>query len=962
VRYSFASPYKDRWLIVGLLVILLTTNSFRSAFAISDQSKKAQAAIDLSVYDDELAGGWQDWSWDTNRNFNNTEPVHSGSASIAVTYAAAYGGLLFHTDTAVPTSGFIAIRFWVHGGSTGGQSVNFHVNESTENYSFTVQADTWLQVTVPLAVIGNPISLSDLFWQDGSNGSQPTYYIDDISLVETPQIYTDALTRGWQDYSWETTRIFDNTEPVHSGSSSIAVTYTAAYGGLLLHKDLALPTSDYNAILFWVNGGNTGGQSVNFHVNDSEESYFFVVQANTWLQVTVPLAVIGNPTTISELFWQSNSGSGQPTFYLDDISLIKTQPGSWTEVTSPVAYPLRSVAMLSDNDGWAVGYQGYYPNGNLQGSVILHQDGDSWNEWGSDSSGPALFSATTVSTSDGWAVGSNSSNGSAIRHWNGSAWNSVSNPGGQILRSVAMVSANDGWAVGGGGNCLQGFHLQGTIMRWDGGSWSAISLTDTVFYSVAMVSPNDGWAVGYYCYAYWLNGVPQWDSDSLILRWNGNSWNQVNSPTFYALTSVAMASATDGWAVGSRGVIQHWNGSEWIWSTSPTSCDLMSVAMVSANDGWAVGGGGAACPSQPSVILHWNGITWSEILSPVSQKLNSVAMISANEGWAVGEAGTILHYTNSNTLNVSKTGSGDGTVTSSPAGIDCGATCSASFGHSAFVTLTAEANPGSTFAGWSGAGCSGTGTCIVTIGVENSVTANFTQNEYTLTITSAQGAVAREPDQATYHEGDVVRLTATPNASWSFANWTGGLTGSNNPDSVTIHGNTAITANYIQNGYALTITSAHGTVARNPDQASYHEGDVVQLTVTPTAGWSFSNWTGDLTGSANPSYVTIRGKTMVTANYVQLCYVLTRTHTGSGSDPVATLANSDGCSDGQYHAGESISLSASPAVDWIVGSWNGTSNDASTSITNSLTMPSSDRTVTANYINSYKIHLPLVIR
>jgi hypothetical protein len=157
--------------------------------------------------------------------------------------------------------------------------------------------------------------------------------------------------------------------------------------------------------------------------------------------------------------------------------------------------------------------------------------------------------------------------------------------------------------------------------------------------------------------------------------------------------------------------------------------------MVSADDGWAVGGGGANCPSQPSVILHWNGIAWGEIVSPVSQTLNSVAMTSANEGWAVGDAGTILHYTNLKNLNVNKTGTGSGTVTSSPAGIDCGATCSASFDYNTSVTLTATATTGSTFTGWSGSGCSDTGICTVNMDAAKSVSANFTQNEYTLTIT-----------------------------------------------------------------------------------------------------------------------------------------------------------------------------------------------------------------------------------
>jgi len=78
------------------------------------------------------------------------------------------------------------------------------------------------------------------------------------------------------------------------------------------------------------------------------------------------------------------------------------------------------------------------------------------------------------------------------------------------------------------------------------------------------------------------------------------------------------------------------------------------------------------------------------------------------------------------TLAVSKTGSGSGTVTSSPSGIDCGSTCSASFSNKTPVTLTVVADAGSVFIGWSGA-CSGTGTCKLTIPLSTdvSVAANF---------------------------------------------------------------------------------------------------------------------------------------------------------------------------------------------------------------------------------------------
>ncbi|HEY5580364.1 MAG TPA: carboxypeptidase regulatory-like domain-containing protein [Rhodoferax sp.] len=77
-------------------------------------------------------------------------------------------------------------------------------------------------------------------------------------------------------------------------------------------------------------------------------------------------------------------------------------------------------------------------------------------------------------------------------------------------------------------------------------------------------------------------------------------------------------------------------------------------------------------------------------------------------------------------LVVSLAGTGSGSVTSSPAGISCGATCSAGFASGTSVTLTATPSTGSTFTGWSGA-CSGTGSCVVTkTATTQTVTATFT--------------------------------------------------------------------------------------------------------------------------------------------------------------------------------------------------------------------------------------------
>ncbi|MFP5288397.1 MAG: pre-peptidase C-terminal domain-containing protein, partial [Thermoanaerobaculia bacterium] len=80
------------------------------------------------------------------------------------------------------------------------------------------------------------------------------------------------------------------------------------------------------------------------------------------------------------------------------------------------------------------------------------------------------------------------------------------------------------------------------------------------------------------------------------------------------------------------------------------------------------------------------------------------------------------------------------------------------------------------------------------------------------------------------------------------------------------------------------------------------------------------------------------------------CYVLTRTHTGMGADPVASPANSPGCPAGQYSAGQSIQLSATPASGSTVESWTGTAADASTSSFNSLVMPAGHHAVAVHYV------------
>jgi hypothetical protein len=101
--------------------------------------------------------------------------------------------------------------------------------------------------------------------------------------------------------------------------------------------------------------------------------------------------------------------------------------------------------------------------------------------------------------------------------------------------------------------------------------------------------------------------------------------------------------------------------------------------------------------------------------------------ITNPDGQFVTTAGILtiaLLPTSNFTLSVNQIGAGTGTVTSLPAGINCGNTCSASFSSNALVTLTASAGSNSAFRGWAN-GCVGTGTCQVAMSSNTTVTADF---------------------------------------------------------------------------------------------------------------------------------------------------------------------------------------------------------------------------------------------
>ena len=174
------------------------------------------------------------------------------------------------------------------------------------------------------------------------------------------------------------------------------------------------------------------------------------------------------------------------------------------------------------------------------------------------------------------------------------------------------------------------------------------------------------------------------------------------------------------------------------------------------------------------------------------------------------------------TLAISKDGTGSGTVTSSPAGIDCGQTCETDFGNGVQVTLTAAPDASSTFTGWSGAGCAGSGTCTVTMDQARVVTASFTRITYTLSVTkdgTGSGTVTSTPDgiacgqtcEASFGSGVQVTLIASSTAGSSFSGWGGACSGTGSCV-MAMSSAKSVSATFVTtNSCATTVTVANGS-------------------------------------------------------------------------------------------------------------------------------------------------------
>jgi len=239
------------------------------------------------------------------------------------------------------------------------------------------------------------------------------------------------------------------------------------------------------------------------------------------------------------------------------------------------------------------------------------------------------------------------------------------------------------------------------------------------------------------------------------------------------------------------------------------------------------------------------------------------------------------------TLTVNLVGGGTGTVTSTPAGISCGSSCTSPYANGSLIDLNAVPASGSQFNGWTGGGCSGTGVCQVTLTTSKLVSANFSTNMPLITISGGAGGTISPTGSLSVAYGTNQPFTVTPNAGYSAAvsGTCGGslvaTTFTTNP----IVGPCTVTASFTPILYTVTPSAGTGGSISPSLPQTMNYNAVVSFAATANAGYSLASVNGCSGSLIGNMFTTgaITSDCTVTASFTLNSYAVTPSSVGNGS-------------------------------------------------------------------------------
>jgi len=226
-------------------------------------------------------------------------------------------------------------------------------------------------------------------------------------------------------------------------------------------------------------------------------------------------------------------------------------------------------------------------------------------------------------------------------------------------------------------------------------------------------------------------------------------------------------------------------------------------------------------------------------------------------------------------------------------------------------------------------------------------------SKYALTKIDNNGEIAIQALGFNQDSLAVVKLTATPEAGYSFKGWSGSLSGAKNPDTLVMNASKNVIANFVKSGkFTLAITPVgSGTVTLNPAGGVYAAGTTVVLTAKPATGFKFTGWSpasGTLTGAANPASLTINANKNITATFKPV-YRLNLNVVGAGK---VTLFPPSG----PYENGTVVTLIATPDSGQQFLGWDGDLVPPGGTANPTTILMNANKNVTANFTVARIVH------
>ena len=351
-KVSAARKHLGFWFLLLPLLLALRGTAF--------------AQTDVTVYDEGLALGWQNWSW-AQVDLASGANANTGAVSAAVTATGAFQAFYLRYWTPDPsiafdTHGYLNLTFYVHGGTTGGQTiqVNAVVNDVTQPGVIVRPSPRpargrgsrcrcvarrrkphrlqWLLVPGSLR---RPCA--NLLYRHCHAGIRR-------SAHPAAAGQRHGHLPGFARQRLEQLELGRSRHREH-GDDTHGLQLDRRHGrGLRGSVSAAqrLPTEAFESLKFWIHGG-AGGQTLNVQAlrnfNAQPAVRIGPLPAGTWQEYVIPLSQLGvaNVTDMTGVWFQENAGTTQPTFYVDDIHLEFAPPPSVVSVTVNPDQRIRTV-------------------------------------------------------------------------------------------------------------------------------------------------------------------------------------------------------------------------------------------------------------------------------------------------------------------------------------------------------------------------------------------------------------------------------------------------------------------------------------------------------------------------------------------------------------------------------------------------------------------------------------------